>query len=92
MRTLESFFIMLKESRRANRKYPKLTVEVAKEFESLITNKLMPTEENIIKMLLGLSVEEPMSPLEISRIYNVCVNRIYQIEAKFLRILRRHKK
>lgn len=92
MRTLESFWIMLKDCRRANKKYPKLTVEVAKEFEVLLTGKLMPREEDIIKMLLGITVDEPMSPLEISKIYDVCVNRIYQIEAKFLRMLRHQRK
>ena len=42
----------------------------------------------VIRMLLGLNGKDPMSPLEISKIYNVCVNRIYQIEAKLLRKLR----
>ena len=91
MRTLESFLIMLKDNYRANRKHTKLTPEIALKYETIIANKLMPREEKILKMLLGLSGDDPMSPLEISRIYNVCVNRVYQVEAKFLRILRHQK-
>ena len=76
---------------RANRRYPKLSEEDKQKYQSILTSllsTLTPREADVIRMLLGLNGKEPMSPLEISKIYNVCVNRIYQIEAKVLRKLR----
>ena len=78
---------------KANKKYPKLSSEAAQQFEETLlqlAKTLSPREVKIIRMLLGLD-GEPMSRLEISKVYNVCVNRIYQIEAKMLRKLRHYK-
>lgn len=77
----------------ANKKYPKLSGKAAQQFEEtlqLLAKTLSPREAQIIRMLLGLD-GEPMSRLEISKVYNVCVNRIYQIETKMLRKLRHYK-
>ena len=82
-----------KDEYRANRKYPKLSIESAQQFEGILeqlSKTLLPREVSVIRMLFGLD-GEPMSRLEISKVYNVCVNRIYQIEAKTLRKLRHYK-
>ena len=82
-----------RDNYKANKKYPKLSSESAQQFEEtlqLLAKTLSPREVQIIRMLLGLD-GEPMSRLEISKVYNVCVNRIYQIEAKLLRKLRHYK-
>ena len=82
-----------KDNYRANRKYPKLSGDAAIKLEKIIkmlSQTLLPREEKIIRMLLGFD-GEPMSPVEVAKVYDVCVNRIYQIEAKMLRKLRHYK-
>ena len=82
-----------RDNYKANKKYPKLSSEAVQQFEEILqqlAKTLSPREVQIIRMLLGLD-GEPMSRLEISKMYNVCVNRIYQIEAKMLRKLRHYK-
>ena len=79
---------------RANRRYPKLSKEDKARYRNVLYSveaSLTPREANMMNMLLGLGDKDPMSPLEISKVYDVCVNRVYQIEAKFMRKLRHLK-
>lgn len=79
---------------RAHHKYPKISTEVIQKVEEewiSVFDTLMPREVDIIRLLFGLTGESPMSPVDISKKYDVCVNRIYQIEAKFLRKIRHQK-
>lgn len=82
-----------KEFYKLNHEFSVLTENDSLAFEKALEElNLSPREEKVIRMRLGLSGKEPMSAQEISKSFDVCVNRIYQIEAKFLRKLKnRHK-
>lgn len=80
------------EDIRENHRYPKLTISEQHCFNKIIDEELTnisPRERKVLKMRLGLITEEPMSPKEIAKEFNVCVNYIYQIEARINRILKR---
>lgn len=54
-----------------------------------VLSEMMPTEARRVRLVLGLEDGIVHSDEEVAKIYDVCVNRIYQHKASFLRVFRR---
>lgn len=52
-------------------------------------SKMIPSEAKRVRLVLGMEDGVIYSDEEVAKIENVCVNRIHQHKAKFMRLFRR---